>query len=129
MTQEKSGIRISRKAFIQAVVIIFLLMIVAGILTRIIPSGQYSRVEVDGREVIDPLSFLPTDRPDYPIWRWFTAPFEVLAVEGNIIVIAIILFIVLVGIAFSVMDKSGILKSTIKTGWAISYTSSSVSGW
>jgi len=113
MSQEKSGIRISRKAFIQAVVIIFVLMMVAGILTRIIPAGQYARMEVDGREVIDPLTFTPTDRPNYPVWRWFTAPFEVLAAEGNIIVIAIILFILLVGIAFAVMDKSGILKGVI----------------
>jgi len=37
----------------------------------------------------------------------------VLGAEGNITVIAIILFILLVGVAFAVMDKSGILKSVI----------------
>jgi uncharacterized ion transporter superfamily protein YfcC len=37
----------------------------------------------------------------------------VLGAEGNLTVIAIILFILLVGIAFAVMDKSGILKSVI----------------
>jgi hypothetical protein len=37
--EEKSGARISRKAFIQAVAIIFILMMVAGVLTRAIPAG------------------------------------------------------------------------------------------
>ncbi|HCM96128.1 MAG: hypothetical protein A2X25_04225 [Chloroflexi bacterium GWB2_49_20] len=113
MTTQKSGAQISTKAFLQAVTIIFVLMMLAGVLTRIIPAGQYSRNLVDGREVIDPNSYLLTTQPDYPIWRWLTAPFEVLGAEGNITVIAIILFILLVGIAFAVMDKSGILKSVI----------------
>ena len=54
MTEQKSGAQISTKAFIQAVAIIFLLMMVAGILTLVIPAGQYTRIQVDGREVIDP---------------------------------------------------------------------------
>ena len=113
MTRPKSGAQISTKAFLQAVAIIFFLMMAAGILTRLVPAGHYARVEVDGRQVIDATSFTFTGRPNYPIWRWFTAPFEVLGAEGNIIVIAIILFILLVGVAFAVMDKSGILKSVI----------------
>jgi uncharacterized ion transporter superfamily protein YfcC len=113
MAQQKSGAQISTKAFIQTVSIIFFLMITAGVLTRLIPAGQYARTVVDGREVIAADTFTPTERPNYPIWRWFTAPFEVLGAEGNLNVIAIILFILLVGVAFAVMDKSGILKSVI----------------
>ena len=71
--EPKPGARISRKAFIQAVVIIFALMIFAGILTRLVPAGQYARIEVDGRQVIDANSFTYIEQPDYPVWRWFTA--------------------------------------------------------
>ena len=113
MTEHKSGAQISTKAFLQAVAIIFFLMMVAGILTRVVPAGQYARVEQDGRQIIAATSFKLTQRPDYPIWRWFTAPFEVLGAPGSLTVIAIILFILLVGVAFAVMDKSGILKSVI----------------
>jgi uncharacterized ion transporter superfamily protein YfcC len=113
MAEQKSGAQISTKAFLQAVLIIFFLMIAAGLLTRLVPAGQYARVEQDGRQVIDATSFKLTEKPNYPLWRWFTAPFEVLGAEGNITVIAIILFILLVGVAFAVMDKSGILKSVI----------------
>jgi uncharacterized ion transporter superfamily protein YfcC len=113
MAETKSGIQISKKAFLQAVAIIFVLMMTAGILTRLVPAGQYARVEVDGRQVIDAESFAFTARPDYPIWRWFTAPFEVFAADGSATVIGVIAFIVLVGIAFAVMDKSGILKYVV----------------
>jgi uncharacterized ion transporter superfamily protein YfcC len=112
-TTQTSGVRISRKAFIQAVLVIFVLMIVAGVLTRVVPAGQYARLEQDGREVIDATSFKYVERPNYPIWRWFTAPVEVLFAEGNSTVIAIILFILLVGVAFAVMDQSGILKVAV----------------
>jgi uncharacterized ion transporter superfamily protein YfcC len=113
METRKSGAQISKKAFLQSVLIIFLLMMVAGILTRVVPAGSYTRVLMDGRETIDPNSFQFLETPDFPIWRWFTAPLEVLAAEGNITLIAIILFILLVGIAFAVMDKSGILHEVI----------------
>jgi uncharacterized ion transporter superfamily protein YfcC len=47
---------------------------------------------------------------DYPVWRWFTAPIEVLWSPGNIQVITIILLLVLMGGSFTVLDKGGILK-------------------
>ena len=114
MSQTRSGAQISKKAFLQAVIIIFILMMVSGILTRLIPAGQYARSQVDGREVIDPTSFTFIDQPDFPVWRWFTAPVEVLFTEDGLTkVIPIILFIVLVGTAFGVMDKSGILQAIV----------------
>ncbi|PKN94547.1 MAG: hypothetical protein CVU44_05550 [Chloroflexi bacterium HGW-Chloroflexi-6] len=114
MTEQKSGAQISTKAFLQAVSIIFLLMMVAGILTLVIPAGEYTRLQVDGREVIDPGSFHFIERPDFPVWRWFTAPFEVLATpDGLTKVVPIIVFILLVGTAFGIMDRSGIMQAVV----------------
>jgi uncharacterized ion transporter superfamily protein YfcC len=110
---EKSGAQISQKAFIQSVVILFALMMIAGILTLVIPAGQYARTEVDGRETILPDSFAFTERPDYPFWRWFIAPLEVVTGPDGLTVIVITVFILMVGIAFAVMDKSGILKAAL----------------
>ena len=39
--EQKAGAQISQRAFIQSLVILFVLMITAGILTIVIPSGQY----------------------------------------------------------------------------------------
>ncbi len=85
-------------------------MIGAGILTRIIPSGAFERAVIDGKEAIVPNTFVFTDGEGYPIWRWFTAPFEVLWSEDAVTVIFIILFIFIIGGTFTVLDKSGMLK-------------------
>lgn len=111
--EQKAGAQISRKAFIQSVLILLALMIVAGILTLIIPAGEYQRIEVDGRETILPDSFAYTNRSDYPIWRWFLAPLEVLTGPDSLTIIVITVFILMVGVAFAIMDKSGILKSAL----------------
>lgn len=111
--EEKSGAQISQKAFIQSLLILLALMIAAGILTLVVPAGQYQRGEADGRETILPDSFAFTERPDYPVWRWFTAPLEVVAGPDGLTVIVIIVFILMVGVAFAIMDKSGILKAAL----------------
>ena len=39
--------------------------------------------------------------PDFPTWRWVTAPVEVLAAPGSAVIITIIVFIILVAGAFA----------------------------
>lgn len=111
--EQKAGAQIGKRAFIQSLVILFVLMMVAGILTLVIPSGQYTRIEVDGRETIDPASFQLIERPNYPIWRWFIAPFEVLGSDSGLTVIVIIVVLFFAGGAFAVMDKTGTLRAFI----------------
>jgi uncharacterized ion transporter superfamily protein YfcC len=88
---QKAGAQISQRAFIQSLVILFVLMMIAGILTLIIPARQYTRIETDGRETIDPNSFQFVAKPDYPIWRWFIAPLEVLGSSSGLTVIVVVL--------------------------------------
>jgi len=109
--EEKSGVRISKKAFAQSVIILFVFMMIAGVLTRVVPAGTYQRLTEAGRELIKPESFKYTVKPNYPIWRWFTAPIEVLWGEDSTLVIVISLFVLMVGGTFGVLDKSGILKA------------------
>jgi uncharacterized ion transporter superfamily protein YfcC len=92
---------------------LFALMMVAGILTLVIPAGQYTRIEIDGRETIDPNSFQFVEKPNYPIWRWFIAPFEVLSSESGLTVIVIIVVLFFAGGAFAVLDKTGTIRAFI----------------
>lgn len=110
---EKAGAQISTRAFLQSLIILFLLMMAAGTLTRIVPAGAYQRVLVEGREVIDAATYQPAGRPDYPIWRWFTAPLEVLGGPDGLTIIVIIVFLLLVGSAFAVLDKTGLLRAAL----------------
>ena len=97
MEDQKAGIQISKKSFFSSVIILFVLMICAGILTRIIPAGAYNRIIVDGREIIDVNSFQFITDINYPIFRWFTAPIEVLGSPDGLTVIVIICFILFIG--------------------------------
>ena len=111
--EQKAGAQISQRAFIQSLAILFVLMMIAGILTLVVPAGQYTRIQVDGRETIDPASFQFTQRPDYPIWRWFIAPIEVLGSESGLTVIVIIVVLFFAGGAFAVLDKTGTIRAFI----------------
>jgi uncharacterized ion transporter superfamily protein YfcC len=111
--EQKAGAQIGKKAFIQSLIILFILMMAAGVLSRIIPAGSYQRNIQEGREVIDPQSFHSIERPDYAIWRWFIAPLEVLTGADGVTIITLIVFILMVGVSFGLLDKSGILRAAI----------------
>jgi len=109
VTTSTAGLKISRRSFLSSVIILVLLMLAAGILTRVIPAGQFARVINDGRESIVPGSYKAIGQVDYPIWRWVTAPFEVLAGPDAATVIVIIVFLLMVGGSIAILEKSGML--------------------
>jgi uncharacterized ion transporter superfamily protein YfcC len=111
--EQKAGAQIGKRAFIQSLVILFVLMMIAGILTQVLPAGQYANMEVNGRQVIDPNSFQFIDHPNYPIWRWFIAPIEVLGSSSGLTVIIIIIVLFFAGGAFAVLDKTGTIRAFI----------------
>ena len=53
--------------------ILLAFMLLAGILTKVVPAGSFARYEEAGRVLIDPESYQMVDQPDYPVWRWLTA--------------------------------------------------------
>jgi uncharacterized ion transporter superfamily protein YfcC len=111
---QKAGAQIGKKAFLQSFAILFFLILAIGILTYVIQPGSFERAELDGRTSIVPGTYKPIERPDYPVWRWFTAPIEVLwAAENSLTIIVIILFILMLGAAFAILDKTGILQALI----------------
>lgn len=113
--EDRAGIQISRKAFIQSALILFVLMIVAGLLTKVLPAGEYERLLVDGREVVTPGSFREVSRPDYPVWRWLTAPIEVLFGPDGLLLITIILFILFASASFAVLESTGIWRAAVQS--------------
>lgn len=109
-THEEASIKIGKRTFIIAFVILLLLMITVGILTRVIPTGSYDRQITDGKEVLVQNSFQLTDTARLPIYRWFTAPVEVLFSSDGAVILVIIFFILAVSIAFSLLEKSDIMS-------------------
>lgn len=104
-------INIGKKSFISVVIILFLLMISAGIMTRVIPAGSYLRT-TDGSLISG--SFTYAANPEaFPIWQWLLAPFLVLGSADGISIIVISLFLLILGGTFTVMDKTGGIRVMI----------------
>jgi len=107
------GIRISKKASPASFFVLLTLMIGAGILGIVVPSGSYDRVASGmGIQVVAD-SYRPAEKAAYPAWRWFCAPVEVLFSEDGLQAIVIILFIMIVGGSFAILDAAKALKQAV----------------
>ena len=114
-TREEASIKIGKKTFLTALMILLLLVIAAGVLSLVIPTGSYDRQLTDGRETLIQGSFHFTDMARFPVWRWLTAPVEVLWSSDGAVVIVIILFLLAVSIAFSLLEKSDVMSLAISS--------------
>lgn len=84
--QEKKGLNISVKSFITAIAVLFVLMILTYGLTFIVPGGEI------------------------PFWKWILSPVLVLGGEDNVSLIAVIVFLLVIGGVFNCLDKCGLMK-------------------
>lgn len=111
----KGGLHVSTRSFLTTVAILVALMVLAGVLTRVLPQGQYARtLDANGNEIVVEGSYMLTpDAERLPVWRWFTAPIEMLGDAQALTAIVIIVFILLVGGAFSVLDRAGVFRYLI----------------
>jgi uncharacterized ion transporter superfamily protein YfcC len=121
--QADLSISIGKRAFLSAAVILLLLMISAGILGRMVPAGSFEyRETASGRSEIIPgtFTFLETS-PHFPVWRWITSPFELLAGPDGPMVIGISLFMLLIAGSISILGSAGILRQMVESAvsrWA-----------
>lgn len=83
---ENTGLNISVKSFITAIVVLLLLMVMTYSLTFVIPGGGIA------------------------FWKWALSPVLVLGAPGNISLIAIIIFLLVIGGVFNCLDKCGLMK-------------------
>lgn len=109
--ERQYGIQINTKLYGVVAAIFFVLMIGAGILTRVLPQGAYDRQKIEGVDyVVNGTYRILDEQNPLPIWRWFTAPFEVLTTStGGTLVILAVLLMTVSGL-YAVFDRSGLLK-------------------
>lgn len=110
--EQSLGLQLNKKTIFGITALLFAVMIFAGILTQVIPAGEYARdvegviiSEIDGVSTYERLTDFK-----YDFWRVFIAPIAVFGTSDAMTGLAIILFIVLIGGTFLILDKGGILK-------------------
>lgn len=103
-----SGVSISVRSFVTAMVMLFGLMVLTYLLTFLIPGGEYKRILAGGQEQVLPDTFSYVEG-HIPFWKWLLSPILVLGAEGGSTMIAIIVFLLVIGGIFHCMDKSGLM--------------------
>jgi len=89
-------VKFGLKSFLTVCGILLGIMVLVGVLTFIIPAGEYS-VDADGNIIANSYHLLE-NATRLPVWRWFTAPIEGLILgEGNFNIIQIILVLLFLG--------------------------------
>jgi len=100
------------KSFISSLIVIFALMVCAYVGTLLIPGGEYARIIVDGNSIIDANSFHYVEG-GIPLWKWLLSPFLVLGADGGITIILVIVFILVIGAVFNVLNDQELIKYLI----------------
>ncbi len=94
--------------FPHAFVLLFVIIVLVGILTYIIPAGEYNRIEINGRKVVDPTSFRFIDSSPVGVFDLFTAIPKGIQ-SGSFLIIMILI----IGGAIKLFDGTGAIRAAI----------------
>ena len=116
MDKEKKGLDISARSFVTATVIIFILMVLTYLLTFLIPGGEYDRIpDANGNMVIDTDGDFRYVEGGIPFWKWILSPVLVLGYQGSASLIAVLVFLLVIGGVFNSLDKCGLMRYMLDT--------------
>ncbi|MCQ2427681.1 MAG: hypothetical protein MJ137_04685 [Clostridia bacterium] len=117
--EEKQKLSISAKSFAVSMVIIIALMVAAYVLTFVLPSGEFVRVpDGEGNQVIDTSSeaggvFEEKDA-DFPFHKFLLSPILVLGSDGNVTLIMILVFLLIIGGVFQALSDKGLIEYLLR---------------
>ena len=108
---KEKGLNVSTRSFITAIIVIFALMVLTYILTLVVPSGAFQRIEDEnGNLIIGSVDDFSYTEGGIPFWKWLLSPFLVLGASGNGALIAVIAFLLIIGGIFNSLDRCGLIK-------------------
>ncbi|MBQ7542059.1 MAG: YfcC family protein [Clostridia bacterium] len=108
----EQGLHLNKKTILFILAAIIGIMIFVGVLTQVVPRGEYLRDEAGTIIASDESGATTYHEIDFrlPFWKVLTAPVEVFGSSEALAGVAIIVFIVLIGGTFLILDKSGVLS-------------------
>ena len=112
MKRERTLINISKKTFIQVMVLLFALLVLSIVLTYVLPRGTFPRDPATG-EITDYSGYRQTDDSGIPLWKGLLAP--ILVLTSNIELIMLSLFLFVISAAFQVMKDVGGINAIVES--------------
>lgn len=112
MKKERTLINISKKTFVQVVMLLFALLILSIILTHVLPRGTFPRDPETG-DITDYNGYMYTDDSGIPLWKGLLAPIIVLTSNLELIMLSLFLFVI--SAAFQVMNDVGGIKAIVES--------------
>ena len=109
------GLSLNKKTMATISLVLMLILAFIGVLTQTLPRGEYQIISNDGHEAIVAGTYTVLEDYKMPIWKIILSPILCLASSYAGTGIAIIAIIVLIGGAFLILDKCGILKYIMAT--------------
>lgn len=104
------GLTLDKKTVVAIITALVLIMGVVGVLTQVLPRGEYQVIEKDGYEQIIDGTYTELNDYKMPIWKIFLAPILCFTSSYAGTGILIIVMVVLIGGAFLILDKCGVMK-------------------
>lgn len=112
---EALGLSLNKKTMATISIVLMLVLAFIGVLTQILPRGEYEIINRDGHEAIVDGTYTVLEDYKIPIWKIILSPILCLGSSYAGTGLAIIAIIVLIGGAFLILDKCGILKFIMAT--------------
>jgi multidrug efflux pump subunit AcrA (membrane-fusion protein) len=95
-----------------AIAVIFALMVLAYLLTFLIPGGSYARIEdAGGNLLIDTAAEFTYVQGGIPFWKWLLSPVLILGAAGSGTLIAVIVFLLMFFPVRNTVNTEFVLKS------------------
>ncbi len=92
------------------IIIVLSILLVFLVMTWIIPAGQFERKAFNGKEIVVPGTYTTVDRQPQDLMDFFTAP-----IRGMISAAQIIAFVLLIGGAFGIVNKTGAINAGLNS--------------
>lgn len=115
--QEIVALKLSKGVFIGVMLILVALVVFSAILALTVQMGIYDRAvnPVTGREeIVNGTYRVLTDTPRIAIWKLLASPFLLLSTSDGMMVIALSIFIMVLGGAFNVVEKTGGIHAIVR---------------
>ncbi len=104
---EGMGLKLNKKTMLAIALVLLIVLAFAGVMTQVLPRGEFQRN--DSGQVIGGTYAVNGDYV-IPIWKILLSPILCFSSSEAMTGAAIIMFIVLIGGSFLILDKCGILK-------------------